>query len=493
MVKKFYLFIIACLLIIGSISLKAETLNIKSGWNVFQSDLNIVSVNQFAKDGIVGIVKLKPGKNYELTKDNWYVWSDNNTLLKALTDADWTTFEGIYKNNLYAVFSTKSINLDISSSCQIPYLPIATESYNYQTGMYSIVDLNNLTAYKQLNTYSLGGDIRAYVYGDYIFVVDAPNSGNTSTWYVYKIDQTSTTLDQTKAKTTIANYTINRQNPHSIAFSSDSKAYLTTYFDNSILIFNPQNGNELGTIDLTPYLYTADNGTQNKYIGAEAMLMTGDKLYVSLDRARTYYGDATPDKSMILVIDTTNDTVTKSIKVPYSPRSLQIFGNYLYFLSMGDYSNPIGKIYRINLSDYSLDSNFVISPIVSGSSTEYIKNFVITPEGELFLVTNAGWGQPYNVYMIDNVEKYNDSTKAGLNTTAIYSASGYVPDLDFVCGYLVIADRGKADIDYKTKEVKEILQQGALVFIDTNGKVVKKILDTDLGYPPYKIGSDYNY
>jgi len=120
---------------------------------------------------------------------------------------------------------------------------------------------------------------------------------------------------------------------------------LTTYYDNSILIFNPLTGAESGTIDLSNYLYTSDNGTQNQYVAAEHMLLRGNKLFVSIDRARTYYGDVQPDKSMILVINTDTDTVEKAVEVSYSPRSLQVYGDYLYFVSMGDYSSPIGKIY----------------------------------------------------------------------------------------------------------------------------------------------------
>ncbi len=461
-----------------------QNLNLKAGWHLLGNQGNKVTVNQFNNSNVNTIWKWNDGK--------WELWSPDSKIQDIASQYGLSLIDELYSGEGYWINLKNDATLSIKSSCPANYIPIATESYNYQTGGYAVINLKDFSALKNLNSYTLGGDIRSYFYNGYVFMVDAPNTGNIATFYVYKVGTGD--FDQTAGTNPIANYNISRQNPHSIAFANIHKAYLTTYFDNNILIFDPLTGKTLGTIDLTPYLYVSDNGTKNKYIGAEHMIKYKGKLFVTLDRARTYYGDVQPDKSMILVINMNTDKVEKAIKVDYAPRSPQIYKGYLYFLSMGDWKAPIGTIYRINLSTLELDPNFKISPVeTDANGTEYIKNFVITPEGEVFLVVNGGWGKPYNVYRILNVELYNDQNKTGLITTPVYTASSYIPDIDYVCGYIVLADRGKADIDYTTKEVKSIITPGAVVFLDINGNVVKKVMDTDLGYPPYKLGTDYNY
>ena len=456
----------------------SQSLNIKKGWNIFGAQEDQITMNQFKGNGnIVGVMKQKGNNGFELNSDNWYIWAADSNLQDQLTTAGFSKLYEIYSGEGFAIYANNDTVLNISGMCETNFLPVATISSDYKSGGYAIVDINNMKAYKNLNSYTIGGDDRSYYFDGYIFVVDAPNDTSVSTFYVYKVDESAASLDETVAKTVVANYNINRQNPHGIAFKSLSKAYLITYYDNSILIFNPLTGTELGTIDLSNYLYTSDNGTQNQYVAAEHMLLRGDKLFVSIDRARTYYGDTQPDKSMILVIDTTTDSVEKAIEVSYAPRSLQVFGDYLYFVSMGDYSSPIGKIYRIDLSTDNLDSNFTVSPVVSDNTTDYIKNFTITTEGSLYFVANSGWGKPYNIYRILNTDLYNDTSKTGLETTPVYSSNGYIPDIDFLCGKVVVTDR---DGD------------GAIVLIDKDGNSTK-FTGTELGYPPYKLGTDYNY
>ncbi len=477
MKRKIISLIILFLFILTS-AVYSQNLNIKKGWNIFGAQEDKITMNQFkVNSNIVGVMKLKGNNGFELAPDNWYVWAADSNLQEQLTTAGFSKLYEIYSGEGFAVYANNDTSLNVSGMCETNFLPVATVSSDYKSGGYAIVDINNMKAYKNLNSYTIGGDDRSYYFDGYIFVVDAPNDTNVTTFYVYKINESAASLNEANAKTVVANYNINRQNPHSIAFKSLSKAYLTTYYDNSILIFNPLTGVESGTIDLSNYLYTSDNGTKNQYVAAEHMLLRGNKLFVSIDRARTYYGDTQPDKSMILVIDTNTDTVEKTIEVSYSPRSLQVYGDYLYFVSMGDYSSPIGKIYRINLENYKLDSNFIVSPVVSGNSTDYIKNFTITTEGSLYFVANSGWGKPYNVYRILNIDLYNDTSKTGLETTPVYSSNGYIPDIDFLCGKVVIVDRDG---------------NGAIIFMDKDGNTTK-LTGTELGYPPYKLGTDYNY
>ena len=470
--KKVLLLLGTLFLLLGNIF--AQNITVKPGWNFYGAQENEICTSQFNNPNIVGVMKyIGNGTDFSLTPQNWAVWTKDENLMNQLESLGYQKLYKIYEGESFVVYSTGNANLNISGYCPGNILPIGTVSSDYKNGNYAVVNLNDWSVEKNLNPTPLGGDIRTYLFDDYIFVVDAPAAKNQSTWYVYKTDSLSAP---------IANYNINGANPQGFAIKNLHKAYLTNFQGNEIIIFNPLTGEKEGSIDLTPYLYKGNN-----YIAAFNMLLYKDKLFVTAKRRYVGWSSSDPnipDHSYILVIDTNSDKVIKAIPVNYDPLDPQIYNGYLYFLSKGDYSSPIGKIYRINISNLELDNSFIITSPKNPdneSQTDYIKNFVITNEGEMFIVANNGvWGAPYHVFRILNVTTYNDSTKTGLIPTPIYTGS-YIRDIAYTCNYVIVADRNKDD----TKSY--------LVFINKDGKIVKKIQAQDLGYEPFMIGTNYFY
>jgi hypothetical protein len=468
----FRIILLACLFF--STILNAGTLQIKGGWNLVGSTENNITMNQLNNDNISSVWKWESG--------SWKIWSPDSTVMNMVKNYGIKPIYTLNKGEGFWINAKSNMNLKLSGNCPGTFLPVGTVSNDWKNGNFAIVNVKNWTTYSNLNPVPLGGDIRTYLFGNYIFVVDAPSYGTSSSWYVYKINENASSLDTDSLKTPVANYNIDGANPQGIAFLTEEKAYLTNFKGNEIIIFNPLTGEKLDFIDLTPYLYG-----NNEYISAYNMLVYKDKLFVTAKRKYVGWSSSdpeTPDYSYIIVIDTKTNNVIKTIDVNFDPLDPQVYNGYLYFLSKGDYSAPIGKIFRVDLASLTVDDNFEItSPKDPDNSTNtlYIKNFVITNEGEMFLVANDGvWGDPYYVFKILNVDLYNDTSKTGFVEQPVYTGS-YIRDISYSCNYVIIADRNQED------------SKSNLIFIDKNGDIIKKISATDLGYQPFMIGTNYFY
>jgi len=121
-------------------------------------------------------------------------------------------------------------------------------------------------------------------------------------------------LDSEQPSASIANYTTNdrgntsqQSNPQDIAFVSESKAYITRYGLNTLLVVNPRTGDQLGTIGLSQFLDPTDTVTGGDgSVEMAQMVMIGTRLFVSLQRLT---GFAAVLESYIVVIDTDTDQI----------------------------------------------------------------------------------------------------------------------------------------------------------------------------------------
>jgi hypothetical protein len=130
----------------------------------------------------------------------------------------------------------------------------------------------------------------------------------------------------------------NGANPHSIAFVSAEKAYVTRYGDTKLWVINPSAASEaafkIGEIDLSEYA-DADGLPE-----MSAMALVGGKLYVGLQRLDQDNGWAVLD-AKVLVIDTATDVVTKVIGLEKgNPQAMAAFGGKLYVTCGGNLFDP---------------------------------------------------------------------------------------------------------------------------------------------------------
>lgn len=95
----------------------------------------------------------------------------------------------------------------------------------------------------------------------------------------------------------------NGSNPHDIAFSSPTKAYVTRYESPSLWIVNPQTGAYLGAIGLGAYA-DADGIPE-----MDRMIAVGPLLFVSLQRIDRPGGYLPKDTAFVAVVDMRADTL----------------------------------------------------------------------------------------------------------------------------------------------------------------------------------------
>ena len=92
-----------------------------------------------------------------------------------------------------------------------------------------------------------------------------------------------------------------QSNPHDIEFVSLSKAYISRYGQNTLLIVNPLTGEHLGVIDLS--LFADSDGI----VEMDQMVLVGSTLYVALQRLDQNSFFSASNDSYIAVIDTSTD------------------------------------------------------------------------------------------------------------------------------------------------------------------------------------------
>ncbi len=111
-------------------------------------------------------------------------------------------------------------------------------------------------------------------------------------------------LDAMDLRTPLTQFSVgNGANPHDIEIVAPDKAYVTRYDTASLLIVNPQDGTELGQIDLSAFA-DADGLPEVSQI-----VRVGDRLYLSCQRLDRNGGWGPTDISYLIVVDLATDTL----------------------------------------------------------------------------------------------------------------------------------------------------------------------------------------
>ena len=111
-------------------------------------------------------------------------------------------------------------------------------------------------------------------------------------------------LDENDPRTPLTQYSVgNGTNPQDIEIVSSTKAYVSRYESTEVLILNPQDGTQLGTIDLS--LFADADGTPEM----AQMALWDSHLYVALQRLDRDGGFVPSGQSLLAVIDTPIDAL----------------------------------------------------------------------------------------------------------------------------------------------------------------------------------------
>ena len=109
-------------------------------------------------------------------------------------------------------------------------------------------------------------------------------------------------LDETDLRTPLTQFSVgNGANPNDIEVVAPDKAYVTGYDTAHLLIVNPQNGSELGRIDLSPF---ADGDGLPE---VSQIVRIGQRLYLTCQRLDRDNGWVPADDSFLIVVDLATD------------------------------------------------------------------------------------------------------------------------------------------------------------------------------------------
>ncbi|MBI3610449.1 MAG: hypothetical protein HY204_07090 [Nitrospirae bacterium] len=289
-------------------------------------------------------------------------------------------------------------------------------------------------------------------------------------------------IDPNNPSTPLANYTANdpganapQSNPQDMAFVSSSKAYISRYELNTILIVNPLTGEQFGTVDLSQF------SDADGIVEMGRMVIVNGKLYVALQRVDRNNGFTASNDSYVVVIDvTTNQVVDVDPNTPgvqpivlkgRNPTDLVYLpsSDRIYLADTGTYitSDAFGGVEAVNPSTNATEGIIISDDTLGGA----VGAFGILNETVAFAtVFDENFDNivvPFNISM--------QQVGAALTGIGPCSSPGtcYIPSLAFDNnGILYVPNR-------------DVLNPGILVFNpSTNGKVEGPI---DTGLPPFEI------
>jgi DNA-binding beta-propeller fold protein YncE len=226
----------------------------------------------------------------------------------------------------------------------------------------------------------------------------------------------------------------NGSNPHDIAVVG-SRAYITRNQEATLLIVDPADGTELGTVDLAPLADT--DGLPEM----DQMAAVGTTLFVTLQRLDqgAFFIPAGP--GAVAVIDMTDDRLTGSFSLQGgNPTSrLESDGRYLYVATTGDFGVDDGGVERIDPADPTGSTTVVSGTALGGDLGELAiasaaKGYVVVSAFDF--ATGASSSR---------VVAFNPSTGAVLGD--IFANDAFLPDIRISPDgtLLAVADRTSTD------------------------------------------------
>ena len=186
-----------------------------------------------------------------------------------------------------SVLAVSVLLLANSSSAQSDLFVITTD---FSTGSTAFLAANAAEA--EVNLLGIHSDAVGHYHDGRVYIVNRLGQDNILV------------LDAMDLRTPLTQFSVgNGANPHDIEIVSPDKAYVTRYETASLLIVNPQDGAELGEIDLSAFA-DADGLPEVSQI-----VRVGDRLYLSCQRLDRNGGWGPVDVSYLIVVDLATDTL----------------------------------------------------------------------------------------------------------------------------------------------------------------------------------------
>jgi DNA-binding beta-propeller fold protein YncE len=227
-------------------------------------------------------------------------------------------------------------------------------------------------------------------------------------------------------------------NPHDIAVLNGSRAYVSLYNRDYILIVNPANGVETGRISLKGYIEpNPPSGVPDGLPEAHALLLYGNRLYVSLqnlDRNSTHYTYPPYGRSLLVEINTNTNAITGAYPFPFqNPFSdlirTTIGGSDAIVTALPGYLGFDSRIDGGVVAFNPVTRSFFSNPLYTESSAGGdILNAVVKNDTEGFAVVEYA-------DLSTAIHRFNPSTGQKVSVIAHYPPSG-----GYVSGVLLSPD-----------------------------------------------------
>ena len=186
-----------------------------------------------------------------------------------------------------SILAVSVLLLANSSSSQSDLFVITTD---FSTGSTAFLAANAVEA--EVNLLGIHSDAVGHYHDGRVYIVNRLGQDNILV------------LDAMDLRTPLTQFSVgNGTNPHDIEIVAPDKAYVTRYDAASLLIVNPQDGAELGEIDLSAFA-DADGLPEVSQI-----VRVGDRLYLSCQRLDRNGGWGPVDVSYLIVVDLATDTL----------------------------------------------------------------------------------------------------------------------------------------------------------------------------------------
>jgi hypothetical protein len=250
----------------------------------------------------------------------------------------------------------------------------------------------------------------------------------------------------------------NGSNPQDIEIVGEGKAYVTRYASTSLLIVDPRDGTQLGTVDLSAY--ADDDGLPEM----SQIVRVGGRIYVSCQRLDRNAG-FTPGDAVLVVIDIASDVVVGDIALSAAnPNSVIVAGDRIIVAGSAGFGDRLGGIEIVDTR--------------SGTST----GLVVTEEalgGDLsslvLRTSNSGFAVVLDENFANSVVPVNLAT-GSVGTPLEGLSGGFIAAMAIDGNRLLIGDQGSFG---------DPTSAGLKIYDATTGALLVGPIDT--GLPPSSI------
>lgn len=298
---------------------------------------------------------------------------------------------------------TKNSNPTVPQTASAQSIVAVSISYDYTAGNMGLYSISDTTAYKNLLSIWEDNDIRTY--NGAMYVLERFGKDN-----LLKING-SIINDSTVAYEKNIGASVNIQD---IAIISSTKAYVTQYASAQLAIVNPTTGIKSGTIDLSAFNSRTPYSATVPYMGRE--LYYNGKVYVVCQRLAVPTGgtyESASDTSEIAVINSSSDSVIKTIKLIYkNPQELSICNGKLYVASVGVWGVSDAGIEEIDLSTDTDIGSIISETTLTGDLTSFI---VISDSKGYAVISDLATGMTSTLYSFNPQTKTVGAKIAGID------------------------------------------------------------------------------